>query len=86
MSEYKCTKCGWHLCVCDEINAAKKSEWLQFSDATIRKSLICHFRFFDNEPGYVVQVTSISGFFNEKFKTEEEAQARFDEIDKEIRS
>jgi hypothetical protein len=93
MNEYKCNKCndkgyinyeeigethGWsERCRCSPM---KKSNWLQFNGSTVRKASI--FSYTKKENSVIIHTNF---WLSEDFHTEEEAQARFDEIDKEIR-
>lgn len=63
----------------------KKSEWLQFCDSTIRiSSIICYYISNTNKSNIMVYFGDQRA--EEQHKTEQEAQARFDEIDKLIRN
>lgn len=96
MSEYKCTKCldkqnlyshdrGIFTKIKCDCEYPKKSDWLQFSGATIRKSEIKSY-WIDNPTEFRIVVKSgYEDEFREFYETEQEAQARFDEIDKLIR-
>lgn len=59
----------------------KKSEWLQFNKVQIKKRYITSYYKQNNN----IHIRIVSDCYLESYETEQEAQSRFEEIDKEIR-